>query len=373
MVRDSLRYLVSNTDISYVSQGSVAKALLEASNLEVSRLQDFAASILDNTFLSTASGVYLDLFGEMLNLPRITDRIAQVSADDGAVRFYVDSGTLGSRLRLGTSNQALIPVGTTVSNAEGTVTFRVTADQTFPINARSVFVTVKADASGTGYNVGANQLTVHSLSASDVKVTNDIAITTGTDIESDAEYRYRLSKAMTTKFGGNTTAIKLAASSRPGVSRVELVPFARGAGTFDVLLIPQGNRVTQSTIDDTRRAIENIVAYGISPKIREPNYVRISISVQLTYLNGTADGQKLAARSSAESAILRYLSTIPLGGEIIVNQIRASVLSSDPNIRDLKIVQMCIDGNPRVIRNIQLERDEVVIPDENSTNAIEVL
>ena len=79
MIRDSLRYLSSNTDISYFSQGSVAKALVEATNLEISRLQDFVSTVSDNSYISTAGGIYLDFFGEMLGIPRTKDRRASVS------------------------------------------------------------------------------------------------------------------------------------------------------------------------------------------------------------------------------------------------------------------------------------------------------
>jgi len=374
MTKDSLRYLAENTNITYFAQGSVSKALIEATNLEISRLQDFVSTTFDNGFLSTASGIYLDLFGEMLNTPRIRDRAASSSAEDGAVRFYVDSGTLGSKLpSLIVANKGTIPSGTRVSTKDGSITYYVSNDVTFPINARSVFVPVSVSSSGSSYNVGANQLTTHSLSSSDIKVTNDLAITSGTDVESDAEYRYRLSKAMTTKFGANRTAIQVAASSQPGVSRADVLPFTRGSGTFDVLLIPQGNRLTVTAKEDTRRAIEQVTAFGVSPRILEPVYVPFRIIVQLIYQEGTAEGQKITIRTGAESAILRYFASIPIGGEVVMNQIRAAVLTSNTAIKDMRIVELCIDNHQRTINNVQLEKDELLVPDSESDDSVKVV
>lgn len=115
MVSDGLNYLSRNTSITYFGDGSIAKALVEATALEISRLQNYVSSISENSFLSSATGVYLDLFGEMLGLPRLTSRTATVSAEDGAVRFYVTSGTLGSKVPHPLDRtKGLIPKGTKV-------------------------------------------------------------------------------------------------------------------------------------------------------------------------------------------------------------------------------------------------------------------
>jgi uncharacterized phage protein gp47/JayE len=373
MTRDSLRYLAANTSVTYFSQGSIAKALVEATNSEISKLQDFVGLVLSNTFISSATGIYLDLFGEMLGVARISDRKASASIEDGSVRFYVDNGTLGARLRGPDPSTGLIPFGTIVSTADGSVEFQVTSEVVFPINAKSAFVPIRAKESGALFNVGANRLVVHNLNDSTVKVTNDITITTGVDVETDAEYRYRLSKVFTTKFGANKTAIQIAASSQAGVSRAELLSYSRGAGTFDVLLIPQGNRLTRSTIENTRLAVEAVTAYGINPTIREPVYVGIKIMAQLRFDPSVDEGRRISAKRASESGVLRYIASIPLGGELVINQLRSAILSSSALIKDVKIIELCLDGRQRVLSNIQLDKDELFIPDPTAEDAIEML
>lgn len=374
MVNDSINYLIKNTEVTYFSDGSIAKALVEATCLEISRLQEYLAGAFQNAFLSSATGIYLDLWGETLGIPRIRGRRATTNIQDGAVRFYVTSGTLGSRLPHPTnSGLGLISSGTLISNSTDTVEFAVTEDITFPINAKSVFVSVSASDTGTDFNVGVNQLTSHNLRSTEVKVTNDIAITSGADIESDEEYRFRLSRAMTTRFGGNATAVEVAAVSSPGIARAELLQYARGAGTFDVLLIPQGNRVTLSAKESTRRAIEQVSAYGISFKVREPEYVPFKVTIQLSYITGTTEAQKVNLRNAAQAAVLQYFSSIPLGGELIINQLRASVLGASTSIKDIKIIELLIDCKSRTLRNVQLNEDELFIPDDKASNPIEII
>ena len=373
MVNDSLKYLIKNTGITYFSDGSIARALVESNNLEISRLQDYVTSAFQNAFLSSASGIYLDMWGETLGLPRIIDRRASAEIQDGAVRFYTVSGTLGSRLRH-TANPGLglIPFGTTVGNAADTVAFTVTEDVTFPINAKSVFVPVAASDLGADFNVGVNQLTVHNLNIADVRVTNDIAITTGADVESDEEYRFRLSRALTSRYGSNLAAIEVASVISPGVSRSEILQFARGAGTFDVLLIPQGNRVTNTAREVTRRAIERVVAYGVSFKVREPEYVPIKVTVQLIFNPTTTEGEKITARQTVQSDLIRYLSSIPMGGELIINQLRSAALGPS-SVKDVRILELYIDCKSRTLRNVALKEDEVFILDEESVDPVEVI
>jgi uncharacterized phage protein gp47/JayE len=373
IVQDSLRYLIQNTSVTYFADGSIAKALVEATSLEISRLQEFVSGAFQNAFLSSASGVYLDMWGETLGLPRLRDRRATAQVQDGAVRFYTTNGTLGSRLPHPTNlGLGQIPQGITITNAAGTVEFVVTETVSFPVNAKSVFVSVAASDTGSGFNVGVNQLTVHNLGKQEVKVTNDISIATGRDIEPDEEYRFRLSRAMTARFGSNLAAIELAAVSNPSISRAEVLQFARGAGTFDVLLIPQGNRVTNSARENTRRAIEQVSAYGVSFNIREPEYVPIKITAQLSFFPNITEGEKLSARQQVQSALLAYIASIPLGGELVINQVRATCLSVK-SVKDVKILELYIDCKPRTLRDVQLREDELFIPDEEVPDAIEVV
>lgn len=373
MVKDSIKYLIKNTGITYFSDGSIARALVESNNLEISRLQDYVASAFQNAFLSSATGIYLDMWGETLGLARIVDRRASAEIQDGAVRFYTNSGTLGSRLRHPSNpGLGLIVSGTIISNPADTVAFTVTEDVTFPINAKSVFVPVAASDLGADFNVGANQLTVHNLNIADVRVTNDIAITTGADIESDEEYRFRLTRALTSRYGSNLAAIEVASVSSPSVSRSEILQFARGAGTFDVLLIPQGNKVTNSAKESTRRALEQVTAYGVSFKVREPEYVAIKVTMQLMFGSGASEGDKISARETVQANVIRYISSIPMGGELVINQLRSNALT--PSIvKDVKILELYIDCKPRTLRNITLREDEIFILDEGTPDPVEII
>lgn len=373
MVDNGLNYLSQNTDITYFGDGSIARSLVEATALEISRLQNFVTNNFNNSFLSTATGLSLDLFGEMLGIPRLTERKAIIDSEDKLVRFYVSSGTLNSALTSSGLAQGVIPEGTIVQTQNENIRFTVSSATLFGANSKQVFVPVVAEDFGEAYNLGANQLTRHNLNVPSLQVTNDFPINTGSDLESDTEYRFRLSKALTTRFGSNETSIRIAALSQPGIADVRINEFARGAGTFDVLLIPRGNKVTEAVKANTLRAIEQVTSFGISARVKEPEYVRFKIIISLRFDRKTTESRRQVLRSQVESSVLTYMGTIPIGGQFIVNQLRAAVLDTSSDIIDLTIQEICLNGKPKVTRNIQLADDEIFIPDNESQDPIQVI
>ncbi len=374
MISQAISYLQNNTNVTYLEQGSIARAMLDATMLEIARLQDFVITNYENSFLTNAKGPFLDLIGNSFGLARKSQGRAKISKEDGIIRFYTKSGGLGQKLRHPTDpTRGLIPANTTVSNPDGTAQYSVIEDIIFPINQRSVYVDAIASVSGAAGNIGANQLTINSLNDAEIYSTNDTAIVIGEDQESDDTYRFRISKAFTTKFAATSASVSLAANAIPGVSRSDLFPYARGAGTFDVLLVPRGNKLGKITKDQALRAIESVTAYGVSPRVREPEYLGIELMVRLRFDSTAEEGEKSAIRDTTQSAILNYLGGIPIGGELIINQLKSTILNVSSKIIDMSILEICIDDRPRAIRNYTLGPDELFIPSESSVDPIQVL
>jgi uncharacterized phage protein gp47/JayE len=375
MNADSLRYLANNTSITYLTEGSIARALVESTNLEISRLQQYIASTYRNAFPATAESFYLDTIGRGLGLPRLDETASASSIEDQNVKFSVASGRLGDYYpNPSNSNLGLIVAGTTISTLDETIVYKVSADTTFPINAKEAFVPVVAEVDGDSSNVGKYKLVVHS-GQSAVNVTNLKEINNGSGQESDKLYRYRILNHMISSPSCNQLSIKLAVMGSPDIARVELREFARGAGTFDALLVPTGNTIANATADIVQQAINQASAFGISGRAIEPTYRKFKISVQLIPTRDAGSGLVDSAKTTAKNAILDYMETIPMGGELIVNRLRAAIIDAVPSqVKDIKIVDLCIDGRPHVIRNIKLKTDELFTPDvDRSISAVQVI
>ena len=364
MNADSLRYLAENTDITYLSEGSIARALVESSNLEIARVQEFIASSYSNVFINSASGTYLDLIGEMLGVTRLDVQAGQTSAEDNNIQLSVVTGTLGSKFPHPTdSNKGLIPAGLLVMTADQSIVYRTVSPLSFPVGAIEIYISVVADTPGTASNVGKNRLVSHG-GPSGVNVTNLSSIANGGEVESDQNYRFRLANALAASATANEAAVRLAVAGIPDVSRIVFTEFARGAGTFDAMLVPVKNRVSAKLSQIAQKSIESVAAFGISARVTEPDYVPFRVAIQLIPQDPTRAGTLDVGKVAAKTAVLDYFESIPLGGELIINRLRAVVISSVvPTIKDIRIIDLCIDGRPRAIRNIRLVRNQLFTPD----------
>ncbi|RMG74301.1 MAG: hypothetical protein D6710_01930 [Nitrospirae bacterium] len=375
MNADALRYLAENTDITYLAEGSIARSLVEATNSEIARVQEYIASTYANVFPTTASGFYLDLIGEMFGLSRRTNIKASTSAEDRNIKLSVVTGTLGDRFpNPANSNLGLIPVGLTISTSDGQITYEVSENVEFPKDLTEVFVPATAVNAGTGSNVGRHKLVSHSGPA-DVNVTNLKEISNGASVETDDEFRFRILNQVLAAPTANAASIRLALASSPDIARVELLEFSRGAGTFDALLVPVGNTLSTDTRRIAQRAIEEVSAFGINGRVVEPEYVKFRVSVQLIPKQSLGLGALDANKISAKNAILAHFDSIPLGGELIINRLRADIVASlTTDIKDIRIIDLCIDKRPHAIRNIQLDKHQLFTPDnDNNEPAIRVI
>lgn len=372
----SFEYLIRNTAgrVSQLSPGGIARALVETANRHLEAFYESLSTNMAMAFVSQATGAYLDLHGALFGLSRRTERDARILAEDNALRFYVNSGTLIDRLpKTGDLNRGYIPKGTTITNDDASIVYVVEEDVTFERTATEVFVPARASVAGSSANVGAFNLRKHSLPVYDVFVTNPIAITSGRSIESDEEYRTRIVNSLLAAEGANETAIRLAALSAPGVADVRVIPFGFGAGSFKVMVIPQGNRVPVQTLIDVQRYIENISSFGIFFTVEEPMYRRISMIVSLRYTPDVITTERSVVRNSVERALLNYIGSIPIGGELVMTQVGAIIRQADSRVYDYSIDALCVDGKHQLLHNIALASDELFLPDTGLSDPIKVL
>lgn len=375
MNQESIDYLVNNTNITYVEDGGYAVSLLKSANNQIASLQDKITLLLNNTRLSTANGVFLDMIGELLNIRRLESSRGIVDKSEANIKFYVTSGNLGSFLRHpNDQTKGLIPVNTRIFSSDQSIAYQTTEDTIFPRGAKAVYVSAVSLERGGSQSIGANKLIFHNLGASQVLVTNEKTISNARDLEDDDAYRYRISNAVFTLAGGNRTSIETAALSFQSVQNIQFQEYARGAGTFDVLVIPTMSKLGESTKRQIDIAVNRTKAFGVSSRIKEPDYISICMSIQISFYQNVQESEKISIRDSVRNNIKLYLQNIPIGGEIIINQIRSAAISVGASrIRDITIIDFCFDGKPILKRNIKLAPTELIILDETKIDPIQII
>lgn len=372
MLATALGYLEGHSPISMTAPGSVARSLVEASLNEVLTAYNTADTAVKMAFVSTASGFFLDLLGEMVGVARRSEEYAYVRATDRNIRFYVNSGSLGDFIpKSGDPSKCMVPAGTRIESASGDIVYVTDANHEGPAAAQELWVTARAQTVGLSANIGPGVLSTHSLSSS-VSVENVTAVTTGSETESDEALRHRIRNAVLVAEGANETAIADAAVQVPGVSDVIINEFSSGAGSFELLLLPDGNRVPLESMLQVRSRVEGVAAFGINFVVREPRYVPVAIDIELD-MPRVAATEKPLLRDLVAGRMSGYVGSLQPTETLRVGRLREAALGVSRLISDVHIRSMRIGGRPQLIADYKLARDEIFIPDPEETSPFQVI
>ena len=115
-----------------------------------------------------------------------------------------------------------------------------------------------------------------------------------------------------------------------------------------------------------------MAAYGIRVVIEEPDYVPISMTIQLTLSPGAVVASTALA-AGAESQIRAYVGNLRPGDTITSNLLRLAALQSHGQIEDAAIIELCIDRRPVMIQDWTLGDEQVFLPDDRFSDPIRVI
>lgn len=364
--QEAVDYLLENTGITQLETGGAARSLVDVFS---KHLADFYSRLdidLSMAYLSTANGFYLDLLGNLFGVNRTSQNSVNVLAEDKILKFYVAEGAV-----LSDSIPTLtIPSGTNISTPDSSVVYTTTEDASFLQMDSHVFVSANAQASSTQEAAGVGQMNTHSLGLPGVLVTNMASLSVGNFVENDDDYRARIAASNTARQGANETAVRIAAIGVENVADVSVTPYSRGSGSFEVMVIPTGNRVPQASMDRIRAGIETVSAYGVTFDVREPDYVQLKLEMRVNFRQTTSDEQKAVLLRSIEASVLSYIGDIRPGEEMSISRVQSLALSESSEVQDAVVTYLCVDKKAQIVRNVRLEDDELFVPDEDTANPI---
>ncbi len=340
LLADSLAELTDSTSLTRTSPGSKIRTILSTVNRRLSEgYQDFDINFA-RAFLSGADGKWLDLIGELLGIPRLGVSVAQTTDTAQIVKFYVDSGNFGD---INNGSDINLPANTilsTLDNQQGTL-YKILQAATLVSSQSELFISVVAITPGESSNIGANSLTFHSFtnytdSANKTLKVNNIAnIFNGSDVESDTNYKFRISRSALSSEAANQTSIILAALSVPGVANVILQNRAEGIGTYRIIIKSITPSVSTNLIDNVNAALSRVTAEGVRGLVSRPLETGMTFLLTLTYKNGIGDDEKDAIDVQVRNSITDYVDNLDIGEPFILNQLVDRVLSVSSSIKDI--------------------------------------
>jgi uncharacterized phage protein gp47/JayE len=309
-----------------ISEGSFYYDVLQAVAIELAAQGVDVDGILDDGFVLTGTGTYLD----------------RKVAEQGITRKPATKTTGQATItgQPGTSVEVGIKVAS--DTALYTVTQAVVIDASTQAN-----VTVQCDQYGIIGNCPTGAIkyfpvTITGLSA----VTNTLAFTNGYDGEPDDEFRQRyLDKVRAPLTSGNINEYKNWAMEVTGVGNARVFPLWNGNGTVKVVIIDSNNQpASVQLITDVTNHIETVRPIGATVTVDSATSLAINLAVTLSLVSGYTIIQVkgfIQSNISAYFASIAFIESfisyarigsIILGTEGVLDYIGLTVNSGTANI-----------------------------------------
>lgn len=328
---NALNVLQQNTKITNIANGTIAKGIVQSVNNSFNQFFTVLTKDIAQAYISSASGSNLDLIGVLLNTPRGGVSFGSIA---NSQKFYVTSSNFGTIPGIGVLGN-IFPAGTIVSNSSGSIQYQTVTDTPFLNSDTQVLASVRATSSGASSNIGTNILVNHNLNIAGILTTNIASINNGSNSQSDPEYRFFLSKAVTAAEAGNITAITLAALSATGVSNIVPIPYFFGVGTAKIIVVGTTPVVDNTVLLNVQNAINQVVSIGEFVSIQPPRYIGFEINAKLLFNSSVTQAQKQPIADQVINNIYDYINNIPIGNDFIRDQLIDVILNTSDLIKDV--------------------------------------
>lgn len=189
--------------------------------------------------------------------------------------------------------------------------------------------------------------------------------------ENDDNYRYRITKQCLVLATSNETAVRLTALTTDGVKDVVLKPYSMGAGSFTVIILSNEDVTSTGILENVRRRLLNVHGYGIRYNVVSPTLTYVSIKHRIFLNEKLSTAEKQELRYEVQLALIKYLSELKVGEDIITDKITQIIMNVSDDIIQEANIDMYINGEKALYVNqscrwferfiVSRETDNVVI------------
>lgn len=350
--RDGKKRVTDFTPANNFNSTGLTRALVDMQAVEMDRLYDIADYIYRAFDPTRSIGSDLDKLGLLVG----ENRLESVVATDFTYtnfHFMIDSRLnwsvqdlieqnytpeerdiledAGYITRTGNSITGLIlPVGTIVQNTGGTITYTTTQETTL-VGIAPGYATIVANAAGSNSNVQTNVLIAHKINtipelrkiAHFIKCTNTYPIQNGAFSLTDDEFRYNIATSKAA-IPTNELSVRRAALSVPGVRDVIFQRHKFGNGTYHVIIDGVSPLISNGLITSVEERLRQTSSFGDNVFVTAPEYLGVELKFFIR-TDPTIHNDSFL-RDTTIRVILQYINDLPIGGEIIWNQIISDII-----------------------------------------------
>lgn len=188
--------------------------------------------------------------------------------------------------------------------------------------------------------------------------------------ETDDNYRFRITNQVLSVASANKTSIKLAALSVEGVDSVVLIPFSKGAGSFDLFVVNNNGELNDTIINNVKKEVVKVIGYGINCNVSEPRYKKVDIKIKLLYKNSIQYIDTDEINEKTRKNIYNYINSLEIGEELILNKLNSIIMNSDKNISNFICDDFKINDIKCAFTNQYIKSNEKLIVNNNYNSII---
>lgn len=265
-------------------------------------------------FPSTATGEYLDYIAQQRGLSR-----RPAAKATGYLVFSVTESP---------AEPVFIPAGTVVATAEASP-IRIYTTEDAELRSDYQYVSVPAEAEEAGFrgNIPGGLATVPVNVPPEIDVVyNSSPFHGGFDEEADETLRGRIKDSYLCAPNAMNAAYYIQlAMSVDGVEKAGVVPYARGAGTFNIYVCGNDGEVEQEIIDRVDALIQSRREVDADVQVRNAIALPYDLYVTVEPMAGYTQ-QEITEIITA--AFEEYLSALPAGGKIYLSSLGKYLLET---------------------------------------------
>ena len=354
--------LEKNAGITATYPGAIARAFAEAVATEVSDLYETLKFAVDQTAMSTASGRSLDLIGELYGVGRkVVSPDAEQERSSFNIEFFISSPS---------SSDIIVTKGTSIFNdvtefASRQYQYQLESDVVIIAGTTKAFGRITPSFSSEDFTAARGSLTKHNFTAPDgtiVYCSNPKEVYSTSGMESDENYRRRISLSIKERSYGTAESLRLNALALPGVRDVRIRESSYGLGSCDIIVVPESQRIDPSFVQNVASNLSGRKPVGIKLNIRIADRVGINTVANIVLPQGLSSSAITAIENQANLFVKRYLNSMTIGSSISYSDIESQIRASSDFIKSVNVLSVTSKGQeiPKGIFRLNTEREYMI-------------
>lgn len=358
MLMATLDGLQRNAGISSVSPGSIARAFAEAIHSEIYDLYNSLRLSVEQSNLSTASGMNLDMIGALYNVPRRSISAELVPERTTAnIEFFMNQ----------THNISMvIPAGTLVFNdinnySSIQYSYELTGDVIIPAGNTRAYGAVKAKFADNNITAARNTLVKHNFIAPPgivIYCNNPKEVYSTLNSESDDNYRRRIVSAVRGSNTGTAESLRFAALAVKGVKDAKIREASFGIGSCDIIIVPEtrsGIATMSELVIEQVRAIKPV---GVNLNVRVAERKPVDANMSLVLREATSTDVARAVENQARIFINRYINSLSIGDSLSITEIERQAKLASEVVVSASVTSIRVDNQSIANKDYRLSDDK---------------